>query len=707
MRKVLGDKLLILVSILLLGAVSCNAAEIIFSEPVEVTDSTVLDEELDNAYYTLVEAVSFGSGEKTVVTAGGNSITLASDDGLNLGAVDMPAATPSETSGYYNAGAQWSNNLLASDMDVTAWTDSLKGNLWHNSASDTARPLTLHLAGLTVGQAYSVQLYSVDARSTDRQQAYWGSFADGVFSGGSSVSFSQNPVYKVTGTFVADDVYQDIFIQATDTAGNADTTLAVYTLYEVPLPSIMPLEPANGDVNVSLSQVISWTVTNENAEYFDLYFGPEDEPNLVSNTVYKKLSMDDIETVSYDPELDYNTEYFWRVDVYEPNTALAGATDYNFIPGNVWSFTTVGQAPIVNDVTPVVTGVDAGENVVLTVSGTMIEYYQWYKSDDSTPLVDGEKYSGVDTDTLTINNVQMVDEGKYYCQVSNSVYPDTIDSEPGLVMTNRLIIHYPLDSVSEVDGEVVTPDVVGGYDMVLANGAEGGTVLPTLVDGGSELGGSCLYFANSDIASADTWGQYASAGDVDVESMGSGMTITFWVKWIGNNSNWQGIINRENSWSNTDMTWRVDKNPTSGETSFGNVGSVQGIALISQGQWDFIAVSYDGTSVMKTYCNGELVDSDTGFTFGSGVDSDFKLGWATGDGYFYGMIDDVKVYNYAKSTVELGQDYLAVTGEEWVCNWETYDMSTYDVNENCLIDMTDFAALAARWMEDDRIYANN
>lgn len=216
-----------------------QAAVITFSGPVDASHTSALDVEF-NLNYTFVEGVTYGSGAKTFTTAGGNLITLSGDSGMNLGNADMPPAIPSPTSGYYNAGTQWVWNGTA-DTDVLEWTDALKGNLWHNDASDATRPLTLHLAGLTIGQAYSVQLYSADARFSDRDQTYWSSFSEGIFSGGTSGSFSQNPAYKVTGTFVADDVYQDIFIQATDTAGNADTTLAVYTLYAVPEPATMVL----------------------------------------------------------------------------------------------------------------------------------------------------------------------------------------------------------------------------------------------------------------------------------------------------------------------------------------------------------------------------------------------------------------------------------------------------------------------------------
>jgi hypothetical protein len=68
------------------------------------------------------------------------------------------------------------------------------------------------------------------------------------------------------------------------------------------------------------------------------------------------------------------------------------------------------------------------------------------------------------------------------------------------------------------------------------------------------------------------------------------------------------------------------------------------------------------------------------------------------------MIDELKIFNYGLSTVEVGQVYLADTLEEYVCDMENYDLGVYDINDDCIINLSDFASLAARWMEDDRIH---
>lgn len=462
--------------------------------------------------------------------------------------------------------------------------------------------------------------------------------------------------------------------------------------------------PSNGAQNVPLTQTLGWTVNDPSVAFIDLYFGTENDPNLSTNPAYRKLSMEPATTISYAPALNYNTNYYWKVDAYEPNT-VPGATDYIMTAGPVWKFTTIGQAPAVSAVSPVRSVVDAGQAAVLSVTGTNVDAYQWYQAGDVNPLLESSKYSGTATDTLTIQDVQLADEGQYYCRVTNTVYPDPVDSAAGLVMTRRLIIHYPLDTITTVEGSEVTPDIVGGYDMTLVSG-DGGTDLPTLAAGVAELGGTGLLFNNSDRNDPNVWGQYATAGDVDMEAMGNGLTISFWIQWIANNGDYQGIINRQGTWNASDMTWRIDKAMSTGDVSFGRLNSPQGTTVLDQGQWNHITVTYDGSSVVKTYKDGELVNAVTGFTYGTGFDSGFKLGCNNdaGAGLLYGILDDVRIYNYARTTEQIANDYLAVKGG-WICNNEGAADLTYDFNDDCRIDLADFAMFAADWLNSNRINA--
>lgn len=460
--------------------------------------------------------------------------------------------------------------------------------------------------------------------------------------------------------------------------------------------------PSSGAQNVPLTQTLGWTVNDPSVAFIDLYFGTENDPNLSTNPAYRKLSMEPATTISYAPALNYNTNYYWKVDAYEPNT-VPGATDYILTAGPVWKFTTIGQAPAVSAVSPARSVVDAGQPAVLSVTGTNVEAYQWYKAGDVNPLSESSRYSGTATGTLTIHDVQLADEGQYYCRVTNTVYPDPVDSAAGLVMTKRLIIHYPLDTVTEG----VTPDVISGYHMALSS-ADAGTDLPSLTAGVPQLGGNCLLFDNRGAADPNFYGQYATAGDVDMEAMSNGLTIAFWAQWIDNNGDWQGIINRRGTWAAANMMWRIDKNPTTGDISLGRNGNAnEGRTGLDQGQWNFITFTISDKGVIKTYKDGELVSTVSGFSYGTGADSGFKLG-ANDDGgvggLFWGMIDDVKIFNYARTTEQVANDYLSVTGG-WVCNNEGAADLTYDFDDNCQVDIGDFAMMAADWLNSNRINA--
>jgi hypothetical protein len=464
--------------------------------------------------------------------------------------------------------------------------------------------------------------------------------------------------------------------------------------------------PENGENYVPIDQQLSWIVMEPAVEYIDLYFGTENDPNLSAEPANKRLSMEPAATVTWDPGLlGYATTYYWRVDAYEPNTA-PGATDYILTPGSVWKFTSVGQSATVAPVSPAKTVVDAGTaSITLSVTAHNATSFQWYK--DDTALTDGADFSGTATRILTIYDVQQADEGWYYCQVDNDL-PETVpaDSVPGLVMTKRVIIHYPLDTVYGTEDGFFTPDVIGGFDMQLMTE---GVDYPSPVSGVTELGegGQALLFNNLDPADPNVWGQYATAGDVDMEALGNGLTIAFWVKWTENNTNWQGIINRRGTWAADNMMWRIDKSPSSGEISFERASGAGRVATsLVQGNWHYIVATYDiASDATKMYNNGVRMSTGTGFTYGTGSNSGFKLGSNNDDGseFFCGMIDDVKIYNYAISAAKIAQDYANVMSVS-VCNREgTADMQ-FDTNDDCKIDITDFAQFALDWLNDNRIY---
>lgn len=476
------------------------------------------------------------------------------------------------------------------------------------------------------------------------------------------------------------------------------------------------LAPLNGATLVPINADLSWTILGADITEIDLYFGPENDPNLTSKPQYKKLSKAPATTLSFDPgTLAYNTTYYWRVDAYDPNDA-PGATDYELITGPVWRFTTAPETPVVDPVVPVYTAVegDGSANVVMSVTSLNVVDFQWYKvGSPDVMLTEGDDYTGTQTDTLTILGAEQADEGFYYCVGTNLAGSDSsIDAGTGegagRLMTRRLVNDYPLDTINVVEGSSFCPDIVGGADMALLSD-DAGVDIPVLAGGVPEIGGSSLLFNNSNISDPNNaWAQMAQldAGIVDYEDL----TISTWVFWNGG-SNWQRIFDFGN-----DTTQYMFLSPNAAGTALRFVvqnGSGEQIvqtegSTLTTGEWVWLTVTLEGNTG-RLYVNGELKATNTAVTadpldFKPALNYIAKSQFAA-DPYFNGQIDNLKIYSYARTTEQIAQDYLGVKGG-WVCNNELNDLA-YDFDKNCLVDLADFAMFASEWLDSFRIYPEN
>ena len=232
----------ILLGIGLTSAGFVHAATIAFQSPVtSISDTSPLDAPLSFAGASLVQAVNFGSG-----TGSGAQSVVTANQTINFTAGTTTANALSGTATeLFNTGVQGGVLLSPTTTGNTQFDNVLESDGWHSQTTDATRPLTLQIGGLTIGQTYVISIFSADARvaSAGRTQQYFDTFSGGIFSGGSSASFSENTNTMVLGTFTADAATQSIFIHATDSVGtNDDTTVSGFTLYSV---AAVP-EPASG-----------------------------------------------------------------------------------------------------------------------------------------------------------------------------------------------------------------------------------------------------------------------------------------------------------------------------------------------------------------------------------------------------------------------------------------------------------------------------
>jgi hypothetical protein len=453
-------------------------------------------------------------------------------------------------------------------------------------------------------------------------------------------------------------------------------------------------ELTNGSVNPNI--VKYYVYTNEDKL-------SETEPNL---TYQGEIPAGTVPDASYalGITLPYNKTIYWKIEQVM-SYGSGGQGDPNNVTGPVWSFTTVPLYASISAVSPAYKAVDAGVDVVLSVTGTALETYQWYRiaSPDDVLLTNGDDYSGVDTATLTIHNVQLVDEGYYYCKGSNAAPSSASnrDTGPGRVMTKRLTSHYPF----EVINNNVTPDIVGGFDATLKQeSASAGWPALSNTDAVAPSLGSYLQFTNADHA-ADPNGQYAQigAGVVDYEDI----TISAWVYPKGGTV-WNRVFDFGNG--TTDYLFLTPDNG-SGNLRFAikaENGAEQQLSgtWLPFNSWYHIAITIGGDTG-RMYRNGELIATNTGMTINpinvGAVLNYLGKSQFTADAEFNGNIDDLKIYNYARTTEQIAQDYLEVAGG-WVCNKELTALP-YDFDNNCQVDLGDFAKFAATWLESNRINA--
>jgi len=146
--------------------------------------------------------------------------------------------------------------------------------------------------------------------------------------------------------------------------------------------------------------------------------------------------------------------------------------------------------------------------------------------------------------------------------------------------------------------------------------------------------------------------------------LGAGKDISWsaWIKLNGQQSSYSSVIHKmygtwndgyfayfSNSYT---LNWSVFKNPvyqtwsaTTDLTSYNN-------------QWIHLVGTFTHNDSIKLYLNGKLVDSQT--VTGDGIDSgaNFSIGGNGNGGWgFNGLIDDVKIYNYALTSDEVKLDY--------------------------------------------------
>ena len=417
----------------------------------------------------------------------------------------------------------------------------------------------------------------------------------------------------------------------------------------------------------------------------DVLFGTD--PNMVVDTT-KILDKQDADSVALG-SLNSNEDYYWRVDCYDPD----GSGPEIKTESCVWTFNTANWAP----------AVDAGDKqAVWLVSGSATVSLDAFTDDDGQPDSPGELTlswtvdSGPATPTFTPNNsvedpdVTFTVAGDYILRLTaDDGLDDTNDVVKIRVYSESytgLIAHWKLD---ETSGPTAV-DSVGGHNGTLAGD-------PVWQSAGGQVNGAVDLDGDGDYVDC---GGGKNPGDPNGwADLTDEITISAWMKGTFDKA-WQSIVTKG------DTSWRITRDCHEGDSNnvmFGcnNVGQIYSGSTgdVGDDEWHHVVGTFDGV-YMKLYVDGILASTNK-VTEGATIafnDYDVRIGSDAefdGEHEFNGLLDEVRIYEIG-ITAEMVLDLFIAEGGSNSCGL-TYFAG--DINEDCHVDLADFAEIAENWLE--------
>jgi len=191
--------------------------------------------------------------------------------------------------------------------------------------------------------------------------------------------------------------------------------------------------------------------------------------------------------------------------------------------------------------------------------------------------------------------------------------------------------------------------------------------------------GSAVFVNNAQFYLSDENKNNPDADPTAYMITGSTITLEAWVFLMGPMENPYGInqikvvsrdfYNDNQEWSSYALSILNINDPFNPKIEFSisdggapaNIGSVEYSVSDRQEEWLHIAATYDGSS-MKLYLNGQIVNTSSfAGTIGEGANGGFRIG----DSFFWGLIDDVRLWDIPRSASEIANNMNnQLTGQE-------------------------------------------
>ncbi len=396
-----------------------------------------------------------------------------------------------------------------------------------------------------------------------------------------------------------------------------------------------------------------------------------------------------------------NKFIYWRVD--ESVNGSAAFDDPNTITGPVWSFETVKTVPEITG-QPADAVVGPGETAEFTVEAELAVgsiTYQWYNS--SGPM------SGETAATLQIVGATDNEEDAYYCVVGNGSGGD-VQSESATLTVKTLLAHYEFSD--NVDDSVGTNH--GTVKDVLVSETPAVEYVASPLGKAVDLDGGDYIELSTDAFPKIGVGNGLSRG-----------TIVTWIRIDDLDNSDQGvprsgcaIIGGENDNDGTQLVIGGTSNsmeawsrPQTGDDSNRAIAGSSLSSLVGDSEFHMIVATFEPGQPMKLYIDGRLADDssndhtddfsawDKALTIGARFQpNETDPATRTLDG----AVDDIKIYDYAKTEIEIIELYNEASDPDiYLCD-ENFP-AELDITGDCQINLADFVEIANVWLTCGRV----
>ncbi len=472
------------------------------------------------------------------------------------------------------------------------------------------------------------------------------------------------------------------------------------------IPAHTP-SPANNATGVMTATTLMWEagldpndLTKVNPaikkHYVWMSNGNPADPNLsLAETIDITNYNDPAADGTYDPIPGLTTDkvYYWMVEegVDNGEGGVCSVGDPNNFVSPVWMFDTSTLAEITLQPVSVKADVDSTAEFYIEYSSiSTVTGITWYKN--GSPLPAGGDISIVwdqTSSTLSIDHVDSSDESEYYAVVTNNNDSDPTDTVY-LSLKKQLAWYQFEQNVDDSIGMNNGTDI-GGMNYAAGKITDGGQAYAADPNG-----------TNYVLLTTDA---YPKAG------FGNGLDAFTYSCWTKLDPGEGGIVlGVFNDGSTTGLRFSINsvENDISVYMRQEGGASIQPTTstLATDSQWHYVAVTYDA-SEMKIYVDGVWRTTATR-TLTDFVEWQYPMvtmavnSRGSINERFSGQVDDLKIYNYAFTSAEIAQEYLGVEGG-WICDTEKPEL-LYDYDDNCKVDLADFAKFAATWLDSNRVY---